>query len=152
VLGGNAGDEFYTGEAGGGGEYLRVPDDADPAKGGAPEEAAAERDEWEVRGLICILRDFDAKSAQKEERAKLEHPEGTDGQGRLAEDKWSIRYQAPGGGGDDDGKRATATTTITLTWTRTPSPAPGPTTCVIAPWNTYGRRRRIRSTQALCRR
>ena len=41
MLGSHDGDEFNAGEAGGGGEHPRVPDDANPAKGGAPEEEAA---------------------------------------------------------------------------------------------------------------
>jgi len=52
---------WVAGEAGSGGEYLRVPDDVDPAEGGAPEETAAEQDEWEVRGLIRILRDINGE-------------------------------------------------------------------------------------------
>jgi hypothetical protein len=49
---GNEGDNFDTGEVGG--EFIPVPDDANPDD---PDLVTAERDAWEVRKLMWILRD-----------------------------------------------------------------------------------------------
>jgi microfibrillar-associated protein 1 len=105
---GNEGDEFDTGEAGG--EYIPVPDDADPDEGDHPELAAAERDAWEVRELIRILRDVDRAAEREKERGELERRRALTDEERLAEDRLSGRYRAPGearrrraGGGRMDG-------------------------------------------------
>ena len=90
----NEGDEFDTGEAGG--EYIPVPDDTDPAEEDSPEKCLAERDAWEVRELIRILRDVDEALEREKERKELERRRAlTDGE-RLEEDRRSGRYRAPG--------------------------------------------------------
>lgn len=94
-------DEFDTGEAGG--EFLAVPDDADPTEEDSPDRVQAERDAWEVRELVRILRDFDAVVALESERRDLERRRAlTDGE-RLAEDRASGQYRTPGE--DRRGKR-----------------------------------------------
>jgi hypothetical protein len=50
---GNKGDNFNTGEVGG--EIIPVPDDANPND---PNLVMAERDAWEVRKLMRILRNI----------------------------------------------------------------------------------------------
>eukprot|EP00571_Detonula_confervacea_P013741 CAMPEP_0172298734 /NCGR_PEP_ID=MMETSP1058-20130122/1252_1 /TAXON_ID=83371 /ORGANISM="Detonula confervacea, Strain CCMP 353" /LENGTH=649 /DNA_ID=CAMNT_0013008023 /DNA_START=34 /DNA_END=1983 /DNA_ORIENTATION=- len=89
----NEGDEFDTGEAGG--EFIHVPDDTDPTEE-TPEKVLAERDAWEVRELIRILRDVDEALEREKERKELGRRRAlTDGE-RLEEDKRSGRYRAPG--------------------------------------------------------
>ena len=88
------GDEFETGEVGG--EFIPVPDDSDPVDEDSPELVLAERDAWEVRELIRILRDVDEAAELEKERKELERRRAlTDGE-RLEEDRRSGRYRAPG--------------------------------------------------------
>jgi microfibrillar-associated protein 1 len=89
--GSNEGDEFDTGESGG--EYIPVPDDADPDD---PDLLAAERDAWEVRELLRLLRDVDVAEEREKERLELVRRRGLTDEERLAEDRSSGRYRAPG--------------------------------------------------------
>jgi len=88
------GDEFDTGEVGG--EFLPVPDDSDPVDEDSPELVLAERDAWEVRELIRILRDVDEAVKLEKERKELERRRALTDEERLEEDKRSGRYRAPG--------------------------------------------------------
>ena len=88
---GNEGDEFDTGEAGG--EFIPVPDDADPDD---PDLVAAERDAWEVRELMRILRDVDVALEREKERRELGRRRALTDEERLAEDRSTGRYRAPG--------------------------------------------------------
>jgi len=87
-------DEFDTGEAGG--EFIVVPDDTDPTEEDSPELVMAERDAWEVRELVRILRDVDEALARDKEKKELERRRGLSDNERLMEDKRSGRYRAPG--------------------------------------------------------
>ena len=87
-------DEFDTGEAGG--DFIVVPDDTDPTEEDSPDLILAERDAWEVRELIRMLRDIDQSLAQEKERKELERRRGLTDEERLTEDKQSGRYRAPG--------------------------------------------------------
>jgi microfibrillar-associated protein 1 len=88
---GNEGDEFDTGESGG--DFIPVPDDADPDD---PDLVAAERDAWEVRELLRLLRDVDVAREREKERLELERRRALTDEERLAEDRSSGRYRAPG--------------------------------------------------------
>ena len=88
------GDEFETGEVGG--EFIAVPDDSDPVDEDSPELVLAERDAWEVRELIRILRDVDEAAELKKERKELERRRALTDEERLEEDRRSGRYRAPG--------------------------------------------------------
>eukprot|EP00985_Skeletonema_marinoi_P032507 scaffold39158_cov165-Skeletonema_marinoi.AAC.2 len=88
------GDEFETGEVGG--EFIAVPDDSDPVDEDFPELVLAERDAWEVRELIRILRDVDEAAELKKERKELERRRALTDEERLEEDRRSGRYRAPG--------------------------------------------------------
>lgn len=88
------GDEFETGEVGG--EFLPVPDDSDPVDEDSPELVLAERDAWEVRELIRILRDVDEAVELEKERKELERRRALTDEERLEEDKRSGRYRVPG--------------------------------------------------------
>ncbi|KAL3756062.1 hypothetical protein ACHAWU_002641 [Discostella pseudostelligera] len=90
----NEGDEFDTGEVGG--EYIPVPDDTDPTEEDSPELVAIERNAWEVRELIRILRDVDEAMEREKERRELERRRALTDEERLEEDKLSGRYRAPG--------------------------------------------------------
>ena len=92
VIGGE--DEFDTGEAGG--EFIVVPDDTDPNEEDSPELVMAERDAWEVRELIRILRDVDEALDKEKERKEVERRRALTDEERLMEDKRTGRYQAPG--------------------------------------------------------
>lgn len=94
------GDEFETGEVGG--EFIPVPDDSDPTDEDSPELVLAERDAWEVRELIRILRDVDAAVELEKERKELERRRALTDEERLEEDKRSGRYRAPGRRRRDD--------------------------------------------------
>jgi microfibrillar-associated protein 1 len=94
TLNSNEGDEFDTGEVGG--EYIPVPDDTDPTQEDSPELVAAERNAWEVRELIRILRDVDEAMKREKERRELERRRALTDEERLEEDKLSGRYRAPG--------------------------------------------------------
>ena len=87
-------DEFDTGEAGG--EFIVVPDDTDPNEEDSPELVMAERDAWEVRELIRILRDVDEALDKEKERKEVERRRALTDEERLMEDKRTGRYQAPG--------------------------------------------------------
>jgi len=87
-------DEFDTGETGG--EFIVVPDDTDPTEEDSPELVMAERDAWEVRELVRILRDVDEALAREKEKKELERRRGLSDNERLMEDKRSGRYRAPG--------------------------------------------------------
>ena len=87
------GDEFDTGEVGG--EFIPVPDDSDPADD-SPELVLAERDAWEVRELLRILRDVDEAVELEKERKELERRRALTDEERLEEDRRSGRYRAPG--------------------------------------------------------
>lgn len=88
------GDEFDTGEVGG--EFIPVPDDSDPVDKDSPELVLAERDAWEVRELIRILRDVDEAAELDKERKELERRRALTDEERLEEDRRSGRYRAPG--------------------------------------------------------
>ncbi len=89
------GDEFDTGEVGG--EYIPVPDDTDPTEeDGSPELVTAERNAWEVRELIRILRDVDDALERERERRDLERRRALTDEERLEEDRLSGRFRAPG--------------------------------------------------------
>ena len=92
--GNDDGDEFDTGEVGG--EFLSVPDDSDPVDTDSPELVLAERDAWEVRELIRILRDVDEAIELEKERKELVRRRALTDEERLEEDKRSGRYRAPG--------------------------------------------------------
>mmetsp|Transcript_26989 Transcript_26989/g.38612 ORF Transcript_26989/g.38612 Transcript_26989/m.38612 type:complete len:626 (+) Transcript_26989:118-1995(+) len=87
-------DEFDTGEVGG--EFIPVPDDSDPVDEDSPELVLAERDAWEVRELIRILRDVDEAVELEKERKELERRRALTDEERLVEDRRSGRYRAPG--------------------------------------------------------
>jgi len=93
------GDEVDVAEAAG--DFLAVPDDADPAPGGddaaaGGAAAALARDAWEVRELLRVLRDADAaRDARREEEERARRRALTD-EARRAEDVRSGRYRAPG--------------------------------------------------------
>ena len=88
------GDEFDTGEVGG--EFIPVPDDTDPTEEDNPELVSAERNAWEVRELIRILRDVDEALEREHERRELERRRALTDEERLEEDRLSGRYRAPG--------------------------------------------------------
>lgn len=88
------GDEFDSGEVGG--EFVPVPDDTDPNEEDAPELVAAERDAWEVRELVRILRDFDEVLEREKERKELERRRALTDEERLEEDRLTGKYRAPG--------------------------------------------------------
>ncbi len=88
------GDEFDTGEVGG--EFIPVPDDSDPVDEDSPELVLAERDAWEARELIRILRDVDEAAKLEKERKELERRRALTDDERLEEDRRSGRYRAPG--------------------------------------------------------
>jgi microfibrillar-associated protein 1 len=94
------GDEFETGEVGG--EFIPVPDDSDPTDEDSPEMVLAERDAWEVRELIRILRDVDEAVERQKESKELERRRALTDQERLEEDRRSGRYQFPGRRRDDE--------------------------------------------------
>lgn len=88
------GDEFDIGEAGE--EFLSVPNDADLMTEDYPDLASAARDAWEVRELIRILRDIDTARTAKKEREELDRRRALTPNERLAEDRRTGRYRAPG--------------------------------------------------------
>jgi len=92
----DGGDEFDTGETGG--VFEIVPDDTDPTdeNGNNLEAIVAERDAWEVRELLRILRDIDHVAEQEKERKELERRRALTDDERLAEDRLSGRYRTPG--------------------------------------------------------
>ena len=87
------GDEFEVIE---GLEFIPVPDDSDPSEQDSPELALAERDAWEVRELIRILRDLDEALEAEKERKELERRRAMTDEERLEEDRRTGRYRAPG--------------------------------------------------------
>mmetsp|Transcript_25826 Transcript_25826/g.46793 ORF Transcript_25826/g.46793 Transcript_25826/m.46793 type:complete len:187 (+) Transcript_25826:470-1030(+) len=97
--------EFDTGETGG--EFLSVPDDTDPTEE-SPDKVQVEREAWEVRELIRILRDVDDALAIEKERKELGRRRALTDEKRLEEDRRSGRYRAPGetrrAGGKKDGE------------------------------------------------
>jgi len=101
------GDEFTTGE---GGDFISVPDDSDPTEDGSS-ALQAEKDAWEVRELVRILRDIDAALEAEKERKELARRRALTDEERLEEDKRLGRYRAPGEArrrqhdGDKDGER-----------------------------------------------
>ena len=101
-------EEFDVGE---GGEFTAVPDDSDPIEEDYPELANAERDAWEVRELIRILREVDEAMVVDKEKKELERRRAMTDEERLEEDRRSGKYRAPGqarrlqkDGGGKDGK------------------------------------------------
>jgi microfibrillar-associated protein 1 len=90
----DGGDEFDTGETGG--VYEIVPDDTDPTDENGTDAVMAERDAWEVRELLRILRDIDHIAEQEKERRELERRRALTDDERLAEDRLSGRYRTPG--------------------------------------------------------
>jgi microfibrillar-associated protein 1 len=92
----DGGDEFDTGETNG--VFEIVPDDTDPTdeNGNNLEAIVAERDAWEVRELLRILRDIDHVAEQEKERKELERRRALTDDERLAEDRLSGRYRTPG--------------------------------------------------------
>jgi len=87
------GDEFDIGE---GREFNSIPDDTDPTEEDSPELANAERDAWEVRELIRILREVDEAAKEEKERKELERRRAMTDEERLEEDRRTGRYRAPG--------------------------------------------------------
>ena len=87
------GDEFDTGEVGG--DFILVPDDSDPVDQDSG-LVLAERDAWEVREIIRILRDVDEGLELEKERKEKERRRALTDQERLEEDRRSGRYRAPG--------------------------------------------------------
>lgn len=87
------GDEFDIGE---GREFTSIPDDTDPTEEDSPELANAERDAWEVRELIRILREVDEAAKEEKERKELERRRAMTDEERLEEDRRTGRYRAPG--------------------------------------------------------
>ncbi|KAL7472885.1 hypothetical protein ACHAXS_013267 [Conticribra weissflogii] len=87
------GDEFDIGE---GREFISIPDDTDPTEEDSPELANAERDAWEVRELIRILREVDEAAKEEKERKELERRRAMTDEERLEEDRRTGRYRAPG--------------------------------------------------------
>ena len=85
------GDEF-TGESG---DFISVPDDSDPAEEGSS-ALQAEKDAWEVRELVRILRDIDVALEAEKERKELARRRALTDEERLEEDKRLGRYRAPG--------------------------------------------------------
>ena len=61
-----------------------------------PDLVAAERDAWEVRELMRILRDVDVALEREKERRELGRRRALTDEERLAEDRSTGRYRAPG--------------------------------------------------------
>lgn len=87
-------DEFDVGEAGS--EFIPIPDDSDPNEQDSPELVLAERDAWEVRELIRILRDVDEAAEAEKEKKELARRRAMTDEERLDEDRRIGRYRAPG--------------------------------------------------------
>lgn len=101
----DGGDEFDTGETGG--VYEIVPDDTDPTDEKA---VMAERDAWEVRELLRILRNIDHVTEQEKEQKELKRRRALSDDERLAEDRLSGQYHTPGetrrSNNKEDGKKS----------------------------------------------
>ncbi|KAL7518996.1 hypothetical protein ACHAWX_003798 [Stephanocyclus meneghinianus] len=94
-------EEFDVGEAGT--DFIPIPDDSDP-NDDSPELVQAERDAWEVRELLRILREFDKAAEAEREKREIERRRNMTDEERLTE----AGYRAPGEArrcqGDKDGK------------------------------------------------
>ncbi|KAL7482600.1 hypothetical protein ACHAW6_008268 [Cyclotella cf. meneghiniana] len=94
-------EEFDVGEAGI--DFIPIPDDSDPTDD-SPELVQAERDAWEVRELLRILREFDKAAEAEREKREIERRRNMTDEERLKE----VGYRAPGEArrrqGDKDGK------------------------------------------------
>eukprot|EP00804_Cyclotella_cryptica_P021929 CCRYP_000878-RA/>CCRYP_000878-RA protein AED:0.18 eAED:-0.26 QI:0/0/0/1/1/1/2/0/596 len=94
-------EEFDVGEAGV--DFIPIPDDSDPTDD-SPELVQAERDAWEVRELIRILRELDKAAEAEREKREIERRRNMTDEERLKK----VGYRAPGEArrrhGDNDGK------------------------------------------------